>query len=286
MEVELQPQHQVEVYLEVKHQALDYSAQRHKASPIRQPNQQDPSSEEEVRQLLVAHCLEEEQAPSQRQPLGRYSEARHQHQLLVCQGARHTHRVNLREVNRSLEELHNLQVRQEAQLLVELLLRQQNQPSVEDHRQVVASLVALEPGQAACLVVRKLVAVSAVRLLRQRQACRPVALQLKVDLVVVASSEVEVEPHQAASSAAHQPLHHLEELQQLQEAVSLAAVPPKHKETLYLEDSHPKPRHSEEAKQPEKASSTQQVFSVPPQRQQRKVMKRRSSAGERNGKIK
>jgi hypothetical protein len=183
-----------------------------------------------------------------------------------------------------LEELHSLQVRQEAQLSAEFLLRQHNQPSAGDHRQVVASLVALEPGQAACLVVRKLAVASVVHLPRQRQACRLVPLQLKVDLVV-ASSEVEAEPHQA-SSAVHQPLRHLEELQQLQEVVSLAVLPPKHKETLYLEDSQPQPRHSEGTKQPEKASSTQQVFLVPPQRQQRKVMKKRSSAGERNGKIK
>lgn len=166
------------------------------------------------------------------------------------------------------------------------LLRRHHPHSAGDHRQVAASLVALEPGQAACLVVVRSLLVSAAHLLRQRQACRLVVLQLKVHLVVVASSEVEVEPHQAASSAVHQPLHHLEELQQLEEVVSLAVVPPQLQEDLHLEDSRPKRRHSVVVKHQEKESSAHTVFSAPLQSQQRTVMRTRSSAGERNGKIK
>jgi hypothetical protein len=122
--------------------------------------------------------------------------------------------------------------------LVVVVLRLQNQHSVEHHPQVEASLVALELGQAACSVVRSPVA-SVVHLLRQHQVRRLEVLQLKVDLVVAASSEVEVEPHQAASSAVRQLLHHLEELQQVEEVVSLAALPPKLKEALYSVDHQP-----------------------------------------------
>lgn len=212
-----------------------------------------------MRQLLVDHCLE---AALSQQPLDHYSASHH----LLCQGARHTHRVNLKEGNR---------------FLVELLLSQQNQHSVEEHRQVAASLVALlHPRPAAySVVVRTLLLV--VRLLRQRQVCRPVALQLKVELAVAVSSEVE--PHQAASSVV-QP-HHLEVLQQLQEAVSLA-VPPKLKEDLYLVDRQPKHRHSEAAKHLEKVSSTQQVYSLPLQGQQRTATTTGSSDKAENGKIK
>ena len=120
---------------------------------------------------------------------------------------------------------------------MEVVLRQQSQRLVEHHPQAEASLVALELGQAACSVVRSPV-VSVAHLLRQHQVRRPVVLQPKVDLVVVASSEVEVEPNQLASSVAHQPLQHLEELQQL-EVVSLAPLPPEHKEDLYLADNQP-----------------------------------------------
>ena len=125
--------------------------------------------------------------------------------------------------------------------MVESLLDPQNRLSVEHHRQVAASLEALELGPAAYLAADRKLVVSAVPLLRQRQVCKLV-LQLKVDLVVVVSSEVE--PQQVASSAVHQPLRHLEEPQH-QEAVSLAAVPPKLKEDPYLADNQPKHRHSE-----------------------------------------
>ena len=134
---------------------------------------------------------------------------------------------------------------------MEVVQRVQNQRSVEHHPQVEDSLVALELRQAACSVVRSPV-VSVVHLLRQHQVRRLVVLQLKVDLVVVASSEVEVEPHQAASSVVRQLLHHLEELQQLEEVVSLAALPPKLK-VLYLADNQPQD-HSAVAKHQDQES--------------------------------
>jgi len=121
----------------------------------------------------------------------------------------------------------------------------QNQRSVERRPQAEDSLVALELRQAACSVARS-PEVSVVRLARQRQVRRLVVLQLKLDLAAVASSGVEAEPHQAASSVVRQLLHHLEELQQLEEVVSLAALPPKLK-ALYLEDNQPQ-HHSEVAK--------------------------------------
>ena len=231
---EVQPQRrlQVEVYLEAQHPPLvDCLAQHHKASQTRQPSQQDPSLEVEVRQLLD-HCSEELLALSQ-QYLDHYLAVHRLRRLLLARS-----KVKLKEVNRSLEGLHFLRARQEAQLLVVVVLRLQNQHSVEHHPQVEASLVALELGQAACSVVRSPVA-SVVHLLRQHQVRRLEVLQLKVDLVVAASSEVEVEPHQAASSAVRQLLHHLEELQQVEEVVSLAALPPKLKEALYSVDHQP-----------------------------------------------
>lgn len=273
-----QHQHRVEVYLEAKQLALACLVQRLKASLRHQPSQQAPSLEVVALLLQVGRFLEV-QAPSQ-QPLDHYSVG---HQLLCSQRARH--RVKLKEVNRSLVEHQHRQARQEAQLSVAHLLRLRHLHSVGHHRQVVASLVALELGQAACLVVARSLVASVAHLPRQRPACRLAVLQLKVHLVVAASLEVEVEPHQAASSVVHQLLRHLEEPQQLEEVVSSAVVPPKLQEDLYLEASQQQ-HHSVAATHKEKENLTQRVSSAPQQSQQRTATRTRSSAGERFGKIK